>query len=200
MGKNLQYKILLSLLAASSISVYGFVNTAAAEEPEFVYDGNRLSETDERYTYSGNGSLILNSNDDMPTDSDLPEPTDPNKPTVRFAYAGDAIAGNELQSNNNYGNATLTINGGDIDVSYLFGYRVTYPTNGLNLENVTIENNKLTVTGGNFLGNVNLIGADSNSIQGIKLANNSVYIENLNSNSGIREIAGAAGRYQKIIL
>lgn len=154
-----------------------------------------MSETDERYTYSGNGSLILNSNDDMPTDSDLPEPTDPNKPTVRFAYAGDAIAGNELQSNNNYGNATLTINGGDIDVSYLFGYRVTYPTNGLNLENVTIENNKLTVTGGNFLGNVNLIGADSNSIQGIKLANNSVYIENLNSNSGIREIAGAAGRY-----
>ena len=195
MGKNLQYKILLSLLAASSISVYGFVNTAAAEEPEFVYDGNRLSETDERYTYSGNGSLILNSNNDMPTDSDLPEPTDPNKPTVRFAYAGDAIADNELQSNNNYGNATLTINGGDIDVSYLFGYRVTYPTNGLNLENVTIENNKLTVTGGNFLGNVNLIGADSNSIQGIKLANNSVYIENLNSNSGIREIAGAAGRY-----
>ena len=30
MGKNLQYKILLSLLAAGSISVYGFVNTAAA--------------------------------------------------------------------------------------------------------------------------------------------------------------------------
>ncbi len=30
MGKNLQYKILLSLLAAGSISVYSFVNTAAA--------------------------------------------------------------------------------------------------------------------------------------------------------------------------
>ena len=194
MKKNLRSKILLSLLAAGSIGVYGFVNTAVAAE--FIFDGNRyIIETDEKYTYSGNGSLTINSNNDMPTDSDLPEPTDPNKPTVRFAYAGDAIAGNELQSNNNYGNATLTINGGDIDVSYLFRYRVTYPTNGLNLENVTIENNKLTVTGGNFLGNVNLIGADSNSIQGIKLANNSVYIENLNSNSGIREIAGAAGRY-----
>ena len=193
MGKNLQYKILLSLLAAGSISVYGFVNTATAAEPEFVYDGNRFSETDERYTYSGNGSLILNSNDDMPTDSDLPEPTDPNKPAVRFAYAGDAIAGNELQSNNNYGNSTLTINGGDIDVSYLFGYRVTYPTNGLNLENVTIENNKLTVTGGNFLKDVTLSGSNSNTIQGIKLFKNSVYIDGLESSNGIYGIFGAEG-------
>lgn len=193
MGKNLQYKILLSLLAAGSISVYGFVNTATAAEPEFVYDGNRFSEIDERYTYSGNGSLILNSNDDMPTDSDLPEPTDPNKPAVRFAYAGDAIAGNELQSNNNYGNSTLTINGGDIDVSYLFGYRVTYPTNGLNLENVTIENNKLTVTGGNFLKDVTLSGSNSNTIQGIKLFKNSVYIDGLESSNGIYGIFGAEG-------
>ena len=193
MGKNLQYKILLNLLAAGSISVYGFVNTATAAEPEFVYDGNRFSETDERYTYSGNGSLILNSNDDMPTDSDLPEPTDPNKPAVRFAYAGDAIAGNELQSNNNYGNSTLTINGGDIDVSYLFGYRVTYPTNGLNLENVTIENNKLTVTGGNFLKDVTLSGSNSNTIQGIKLFKNSVYIDGLESSNGIYGIFGAEG-------
>ena len=193
MGKNLQYKILLSLLAAGSISVYGFVNTATAAEPEFVYDGNRFSETDERYTYSGNGSLILNSNDDMPTDSDLPKPTVPNKPAVRFAYAGDAIAGNELQSNNNYGNSTLTINGGDIDVSYLFGYRVTYPTNGLNLENVTIENNKLTVTGGNFLKDVTLSGSNSNTIQGIKLFKNSVYIDGLESSNGIYGIFGAEG-------
>ncbi len=193
MAKNLQYKILLSLLAAGTISVYGFVNTATAAEPEFVYDGNRFSETDERYTYSGNGSLILNSNDDMPTDSDLPEPTDPNKPSVRFAYAGDAIAGNELQSNNNYGNSTLTINGGDIDVSYLFGYRVTYPTNGLNLENVTIENNKLTVTGGNFLKDVTLSGSNSNTIQGIKLFKNSVYIDGLESSNGIYGIFGAEG-------
>ena len=193
MGKNLQYKILLSLLAAGSISVYGFVNTATAAEPEFVYDGNRFSETDERYTYSGNGSLILNSNDDMPTDSDLPKPTVPNKPAVRFAYAGDAIAGNELQSNNNYGNSTLTINGGDIDVSYLFGYRVTYPTNGLNLENVTIENNKLTVTGGNFLKDVTLSGSNSNTIQGIKLFKSSVYIDGLESSNGIYGIFGAEG-------
>ena len=193
MGKNLQYKILLSLLAAGSISVYGFVNTAAAAEPEFVYDGNRFSETDERYTYSGNGSLILNSNHDMPTDSDLPKPTVPNKPAVRFAYAGDAIAGNKLQSNNNYGNSTLTINGGDIDVSYLFGYRVTYPTNGLNLENVTIENNKLTVTGGNFLKDVTLSGSNSNTIQGIKLFKNSVYIDGLESSNGIYGIFGAEG-------
>ena len=193
MGKNLQYKILLSLLAAGSISVYGFVNTATAAEPEFVYDGNRFSETDERYTYSGNGSLILNSNHDMPTDSDLPNPTVPNKPAVRFAYAGDAIAGNKLQSNNNYGNSTLTINGGDIDVSYLFGYRVTYPTNGLNLENVTIENNKLTVTGGNFLKDVTLSGSNSNTIQGIKLFKNSVYIDGFESSNGIYGIFGAEG-------
>ncbi|MCL1604509.1 hypothetical protein M3079_00690 [Phascolarctobacterium sp. ET69] len=45
MGKNLQYKILLSLLAAGSISVYGFVNTAAAED------------------LIGNGSVTINSGD-----------------------------------------------------------------------------------------------------------------------------------------
>ena len=41
MGKNLQYKILLSLLTAGSISVYGFVNTAAAAEViDNFYTGN----------------------------------------------------------------------------------------------------------------------------------------------------------------
>lgn len=68
MGKNLQYKILLSLLAAGSISVYGFVNTAAAA---IIYETQIPDNTRGKY-YTANDTVdgVLKITGDIPAEVD----------------------------------------------------------------------------------------------------------------------------------
>lgn len=70
MGKNLQYKILLSLLTAGSISVYGFVNTAAAA---IIYETQIPDNTHKGKYYTANNTVdgVLKITGDIPAEVDI---------------------------------------------------------------------------------------------------------------------------------
>lgn len=70
MGKNLQYKILLSLLAAGSISVYGFINTAAAA---IIYETQIPDNTHKGKYYTANDTIdgVLKITGDIPAEVDI---------------------------------------------------------------------------------------------------------------------------------
>ena len=170
MGKNLQYKILLSLLAAGSISVYSFVNTAAAAEViNNYYTGNDT-----------NGVLEITENNPAFHDKNI---------AGRFVTA--AQEGAEYTGNQ------VTISSGVFNNGGIEGAIINYGS-GPRPSNIKIYGNKVVIknpNGSTFLNGINNIrGAYANIVnaKGVELYKNSVYIEGITSND-INNIIGAHG-------
>ena len=170
MGKNLQYKILLSLLAAGSISVYGFVNTAAAAEVINNY-------------YTGNDTNgVLEITEDNPAFHDK---------NIAGRFVTAAQKGAEYTGNQ------VTISSGVFNNGGIEGARINYGS-GPRPSNIKIYGNKVVIknpNGSTFLNDINNIrGAYANIVnaKGVELYKNSVYIEGIASND-INNIIGAHG-------
>ena len=169
MGKNLQYKILLSLLAAGSISVYSFVNTAAAEVINNYYTGNDT-----------NGVLEITEDNPVFHDKNI---------AGRFVTA--AQEGAEYTGNQ------VTISSGVFNNGGIEGAIINYGS-GPRPSNIKIYGNKVVIknpNGSTFLNDINNIrGAYANIVnaKGVELYKNSVYIEGITSND-INNIIGAHG-------
>ena len=203
MGKNLQYKILLSLLAAGSISVYGFVNTAAAQDFNAPDDGTTVN-GDYANVY-GNGEAITIKggviDEIYGIGNDLNYNTDAsggdiaiNGGTVKAVYGGFSTNGDAIQNyiTINNGNITSTVYGGFSSYSNASDNYITMNDGTVGaIEgghaglNGTANNNHVTINGGTITGNVR--GAKS---QKGEANNNSVTI-----NGGIinGEISGGYG-------
>ena len=170
MGKNLQYKILLSLLTAGSISVYGFVNTAAAAEViDNFYTGNDT-----------NGVLEITEDN-----------TEFHNKNIAGRYVKEAQDGAEYTGNQ------VTISGGIFNADEIEGVRINYGS-GPRPSNIKIHGNKVVIknpNGSTSLNGINNIrGAYANIVEakGVELYKNSVYIEGIASND-INNIIGAHG-------
>ena len=170
MGKNLQYKILLSLLAAGSISVYSFVNTAAAAEVINNY-------------YTGNDTNgVLEITEDNPAFHDK---------NIAGRFVTAAQEGAEYTGNQ------VTISSGVFNNGGIEGAIINYGS-GPRPSNIKIYGNKVVIknpNGSTFLNGINNIrGAYANIVnaKGVELYKNSVYIEGITSND-INNIIGAHG-------
>ena len=170
MGKNLQYKILLSLLTAGSISVYGFVNTAAAAEVINNY-------------YTGNDTNgVLEITEDNPAFHDK---------NIAGHFVTAAQEGAEYTGNQ------VTISSGVFNNGGIEGAIINYGS-GPRPSNIKIYGNKVVIknpNGSTFLNDINNIrGAYANIVnaKGVELYKNSVYIEGITSND-ISNIIGAHG-------
>ena len=170
MGKNLHYKILLSLLAAGSISVYGFVNTAAAAEVINNY-------------YTGNDTNgVLEITEDNPAFHDK---------NIAGRFVTAAQKGAEYTENQ------VTISSGVFNNGEIEGARINYGS-GPKPSNIKIYGNKVVIknpNGSTFLNGLNNIrGAYANiyDAKGVELYKNSVYIEGVTSND-VGNIIGAHG-------
>ena len=170
MGKNLHYKILLSLLAAGSISVYGFVNTAAAAEVINNY-------------YTGNDTNgVLEITEDNPAFHDK---------NIAGRFVTAAQEGAEYTGNQ------VTISSGVFNNGEIEGARISYGS-GPRPSNIKIYGNKVVIknpNGSTFLNGLNNIrGAYANiyDAKGVELYKNSVYIEGVTSND-VGNIIGAHG-------
>ena len=170
MGKNLQYKILLSLLTAGSISVYGFVNTAAAAEVINNY-------------YTGNDTNgVLEITEDNPAFHDK---------NIAGRFVTAAQKGAEYTGNQ------VTISSGVFNNGGIEGAIINYGS-GPRPSNIKIYGNKVVIknpNGSTFLNDINNIrGAYANIVnaKGVELYKNSVYIEGVTSND-VGNIIGAHG-------
>ena len=187
MGKNLQYKILLSLLAAGSISVYGFVNTAAAA---IIYETQIPDNTHKGKYYTANDTVdgVLKITGDIPAEVDI-------------GIVGKYFEG--VKDNTKYTGNKVIIDGVDFTENFRMGQGfiagVFLYEDGDIPNNVEVTDNHVIINGKN--GNINI--SDMSLIAGavedtprIKsyLHDNTVYIEGLKSCSMDR-ITGARGYY-----
>ena len=187
MGKNLQYKILLSLLAAGSISVYGFVNTAAAA---IIYETQIPDNTHKGKYYTANDTIdgVLKITGDIPAEVDI-------------GIVGKYFEG--VKDNTKYTGNKVIIDGVDFTENFRIGRGfiagVFLYEDGDIPNNVEVTDNHVIINGKN--GNINI--SDMSLIAGavedtsrIKsyLHDNTVYIEGLKSCSMDR-ITGARGYY-----
>ena len=187
MGKNLQYKILLSLLAAGSISVYGFVNTAAAA---IIYETQIPDNTHKGKYYTANDTVdgVLKITGDIPAEVDI-------------GIVGKYFEG--VKDNTKYTGNKVIIDGVDFTENFRMGQGfiagVFLYEDGDIPKNVEVTDNHVIINGKN--GNINI--SDMSLIAGavedtprIKsyLHDNTVYIEGLKSCSMDR-ITGARGYY-----
>ena len=187
MGKNLQYKILLSLLAAGSISVYGFVNTAAAA---IIYETQIPDNIHKGKYYTANDTIdgVLKITGDIPAEVDI-------------GIVGKYFEG--VKDNTKYTGNKVIIDGVDFTENFRIGRGfiagVFLYEDGDIPNNVEVTDNHVIINGKN--GNINI--SDMSLIAGavedtsrIKsyLHDNTVYIEGLKSCSMDR-ITGARGYY-----
>lgn len=187
MGKNLQYKILLSLLAAGSISVYGFVNTAAAA---IIYETQIPDNTHKGKYYTANDTIdgVLKITGDIPAEVDI-------------GIVGKYFEG--VKDNTKYTGNKVIIDGVDFTENFRIGRGfiagVFLYEDGDIPNNVEVTDNHVIINGKN--GNINI--SDMSLIAGavedtsrIKsyLHDNTLYIEGLKSCSMDR-ITGARGYY-----
>ena len=184
MGKNLQYKILLSLLAAGSISVYGFVNTAAAAiiyVPDNTHKGKYYTAND---TVDG----VLKITGNIPAEVD--------KGIVGKYFEG-------VEDNTKYTGNKVIIDGVDFTENFGIGQGfiagVFLYEDGDIPNNVEVTDNHVIINGKN--GNINisdmaLIAGAIEDTARIKsyLHDNTVYIEGIKSCS-MDKITGAMGYY-----
>ncbi len=187
MGKNLQYKILLSLLAAGSISVYGFVNTAAAA---IIYETQIPDNTHKGKYYTANDTIdgVLKITGDIPAEVDI-------------GIVGKYFEG--VKDNTKYTGNKVIIDGVDFTENFRIGQGfiagVFLYEDGDIPNNVEVTDNHVIINGKN--GNINI--SDMSLIAGavedtsrIKsyLHDNTVYIDSINSCS-MDKITGARGYY-----
>ena len=176
MRKNLQNKILISLLAAGSISVWGFMNTVSAAVI-----------VDDHYTGNDNNG-VLEITTDLPAEAS-------NVTAVTGKYMST------LSDDTEYANNAITISGGDLSKKDIYGFY--YDDNlhdNIYTNNVSIHDNSVTITGGTINGKV--FGIAGAYVEGIltgnsKIYNNSVYIEGL-KNAITYDIVGAVGASEGI--
>lgn len=187
MGKNLQYKILLSLLAAGSISVYGFVNTAAAA---IIYETQIPNNTHKGKYYAANDTIdgVLKITGDIPAEVDI-------------GIVGKYFEG--VKDNTKYTGNKVIIDGVDFtenfDIGLGFIAGVFLYEDGDIPNNVEVTDNHVIINGKN--GNINIsdMGLIAGAVEDtarIKsyLHDNTVYIDSINSCSMYR-ITGAMGYY-----
>ena len=181
MGKNLQYKILLSLLAAGSISVYGFVNTAAAA---IIY----VPDNTKYYTANDTVDGVLKITGNIPAEVD--------KGIVGKYFEG-------VEDNTKYTGNKVIIDGVDFTENFGIGQGfiagVFLYEDGDIPNNVEVTDNHVIINGKN--GNINisdmaLIAGAIEDTARIKsyLHDNTVYIEGIKSCS-MDKITGAMGYY-----
>ena len=186
MGKNLQYKILLSLLAAGSISVYGFVNTAAAA---IIYETQIPDNTRGKY-YTANDTVdgVLKITGNIPAEVD--------KGIVGKYFEG-------VEDNTKYTGNKVIIDGVDFTENFGDGKGVIAGVflyeNGDIPKNVEVTDNHVIINGKNGNINISVMGRIAGAIEDtakIKsyLHDNTVYIEGIKSCSMDR-ITGAMGYY-----
>ena len=187
MGKNLQYKILLSLLAAGSISVYGFVNTAAAA---IIYETQIPDNTHKGKYYTANDTVdgVLKITGNIPAEVD--------KGIVGKYFEG-------VEDNTKYTGNKVIIDGVDFTENFGMGQGfiagVFLYEDGDIPNNVEVTDNHVIINGKN--GNINisdmaLIAGAIEDTARIKsyLHDNTVYIDSINSCS-MDKITGAMGYY-----
>ena len=187
MGKNLQYKILLSLLAAGSISVYGFVNTAAAA---IIYETQIPDNTHKGKYYTANDTIdgVLKITGDIPAEVDI-------------GIVGKYFEG--VEDNTKYTGNKVIIDGVDFTENFGDGKGVIAGVflyeNGDIPKNVEVTDNHVIINGKNGNINISVMGRIAGAIEDtakIKsyLHDNTVYIEGIKSCSMDR-ITGAMGYY-----
>ena len=187
MGKNLQYKILLSLLAAGSISVYGFVNTAAAA---IIYETQIPDNTHKGKYYTANDTVdgVLKITGNIPAEV--------NKGIVGKYFEG-------VEDNTKYTGNKVIIDGVDFTENFRIGQGfiagVFLYEDGDIPNNVEVTDNHVIINGKN--GNINIsdMGLIAGAVEDtarIKsyLHDNTVYIDSINSCS-MDKITGAMGYY-----
>ena len=187
MGKNLQYKILLSLLAAGSISVYGFVNTAAAA---IIYETQISDNTHKGKYYTANDTVdgVLKITGDIPAEVDI-------------GIVGKYFEG--VKDNTKYTGNKVIIDGVDFTENFRIGQGfiagVFLYEDGDIPNNVEVTDNHVIINGKN--GNINIsdMGLIAGAVEDtarIKsyLHDNTVYIDSINSCS-MDKITGARGYY-----
>ena len=170
MRKSLTYKILAALMAASSISMYGFVNTVAAANYTVQQDGEILSNNytnifgnGYKFTFNGNANQIYGAGNTNPTTGDINGSNlNINGGTVTFVYGGYSTNGNVSQSyiTIDDGNITNTVYGGFSSYSAASNNHVTINSGivnavegGHNGSKGTANNNYVTINGGTITGN-----------------------------------------------
>ncbi len=187
MGKNLQYKILLSLLAAGSISVYGFVNTAAAA---IIYETQIPDNTHKGKYYTANDTVdgVLKITGNIPAEV--------NKGIVGKYFEG-------VEDNTKYTGNKVIIDGVDFTENFGDGKGVIAGVflyeNGDIPKNVEITDNHVIINGKNGNINISVMGLIAGAVEDtarIKsyLHDNTVYIDSINSCS-MDKITGAMGYY-----
>ena len=187
MGKNLQYKILLSLLTAGSISVYGFVNTAAAA---IIYETQISDNTHKGKYYTANDTVdgVLKITGDIPAEVDI-------------GIVGKYFEG--VKDNTKYTGNKVIIDGVDFTENFRIGQGfiagVFLYEDGDIPNNVEVTDNHVIINGKN--GNINIsdMGLIAGAVEDtarIKsyLHDNTVYIDSINSCS-MDKITGARGYY-----
>lgn len=183
MGKNLQYKILLSLLAAGSISVYGFVNTAAAA---IIYE----TQIPKGKYYTANDTVdgVLKITGDIPAEVD--------KGIVGKYFEG-------VEDNTKYTGNKVIIDGVDFTENFGSGKGVIAGVflyeNGDIPKNVEVTDNHVIINGKNGNINISKMGRIAGAIEDTEkiksyLHDNTVYIEGVKSCS-MDVITGAMGCY-----
>ncbi len=170
MGKaSLKTKILLSLLAAGSIGVYGFANTAAAAQVvDNYYTGN---DTDGVLEITGN----------LPSEAE-------NVTGVTGRYVTDLITDTE------YANNKTVISNGNIASKDIYGFYHSNFADAIFTNNVKIYDNNVTIKNGT-INNGNAFGIVGAYVSGnltgdSEIYNNSIIIEGL-ENATIYDMAGA---------
>ena len=187
MGKNLQYKILLSLLAAGSISVYGFVNTAAAA---IIYETQIPDNTHKGKYYTANDTVdgVLKITGDIPAEVDI-------------GIVGKYFEG--VEDNTKYTGNKVIIDGVDFTENFGDGKGVIAGVflyeNGDIPKNVEVTDNHVIINGKNGNINISKMGRIAGAIEDTEkiksyLHDNTVYIEGVKSCS-MDVITGAMGCY-----
>lgn len=164
---SLKAKILLSLLAAGSISVYGFVNTAAAED----IDGN-----------DNGGNLTLNTGEYGRIDGK-------NQAENGEVTGGNVyISGNLISQSANGGRALTTnvdVHSNKITIEENAQVKYAYGGNSNNKQNVDVYDNEITVRG-----NANLDTVYAGASQSSLLYKNKVLVEGY---ATIKNVYGGTG-------
>ena len=166
---SLKAKILLSVLAAGSISVYGFVNTAAAAEVvDNFYTGN-------------NTNGVLEINGDLPSEAE-------NVTGITGRHESN------LTNNTEYANNASIISAGDMSSKDIYGFYHNNFSDNIFTNNVKIHDNTVTIKGGtiNRGSSFGIVGAyvSGNLTGNSEIYNNSVLLEDL-QNATIYDTLGA---------
>ena len=179
MRKNLQNKILISLLMAGSIGILGFNNITSAA---MIYETQLPPHPGKWYTANDTTDGILEVASDLPNE-------------VNQGIAGKYFE--IIESNKTYSGNQAIITGGSFADIDIFGV-VFNKDSSLTINNIDVNNNKVIIDNSNNkinFGQLYIVaGACEEDYAGIKatLHDNSVYLNNIKSCS-IDNLTGALG-------